>query len=277
MDAPLPRSSTTPAVGIIRLLVLAVITLALAACGGANTTSATKSSAAHPLHYVAFGDSWPEGAHCGGCITFAGLWARDFEKETGREVEFQDFTGAAEHSNAESKGSGSLLNALRSDRETRARVRQADVILIATGPNDMDGAYDALAAGSCGGTDHLRCVRDLGKTWHTNFDAILTEIRSLLGKRPAAIRLVNAANPFLSVPEMNLGMTPGFATAGGALIFKLLTDAVCDAAQAHQAVCIDVRPILNGPSLNHVVDENSAKSMQAVAASLRASGLSELD
>jgi hypothetical protein len=63
----------------------------------------------------------------------------------------------------------------------------------------------------------------------------------------------------------------------GAKMFEALNAAECEAARTHQAVCVDVRPILNGPTLNQPVDENSPESMQAVADGLLATGLEELD
>ena len=48
------------------------------------------------LHYVAFGDSWPEGAHCNGCSPFPELWLKALEEQTGMEIEFFDFMGERE-------------------------------------------------------------------------------------------------------------------------------------------------------------------------------------
>jgi hypothetical protein len=79
----------------------------------------------------------------------------------------------------------------------------------------------------------------LGETWSTNFDQILTEIETLREGKPTAIRLVSGINDFVLYPEMNEGMPPDFATTGGALISELLTVAMCNAAAAHEAVCVD--------------------------------------
>jgi hypothetical protein len=67
-----------------------------------------------------------------------------------------------------------------------------------------------------------------------------------------------------------------FATTGGALIFKNLNDALCTNAAKHDAVCVDVRPVLNGPTLDQHVDENSPRSMRAVARALLATKVPEL-
>ena len=59
-------------------------------------------------------------------------------------------------------------------------------------------------------------------------------------------------------------------------MFKALNDAVCATARAHEAKCVDVRRVLNGPTLDQAVDENSDASMQAVADALLATGIDEL-
>jgi hypothetical protein len=61
----------------------------------------------------------------------------------------------------------------------------------------------------------------------------------------------------------------------GSKVFKALNDAACDAARVHQASCVDVRRVLNVPTLHQPVDENSAASMQAVADALLATEIRE--
>ena len=136
--------------------------------------------------------------------------------------------------------------------------------------------HQTVQAGTCGGPDQFDCIRALGQLWSANFDAILTEIETLRDGRPTAIRLVSAANPFVSIPEMNEGLPQDWATTGGALVFELLATAMCDAADAHHAVCVDVRPILNGSTMLAAVDEDSLESHRAVADALVATGLAEL-
>ena len=77
---------------------------------------------------------------------------------------------------------------------------------------------------------------------------------------------------------MNVGLPEGFRDYGRCpSMFELLTDAMCDAAAADNAVCVEVRPILNGPSMDQAVDENSPDSMRSITDALIATGLPELD
>lgn len=265
--------------------VLVIVTL-VAGCGpgsgGTANPSATVTSGptretpqGKPLQYVAFGDSWPEGAHCGGCKTFAHLWADLIKEQTARPVQITSFMGAAEHSDAEGKTSASLLSSLQADKATRDAVRTADVILIATGPNALEGILPKITAGRCGGPDGFECIRALGKVWTKDFNAILEEIAKLRDGHPTVVRLVNAANAFAIDKELAAAAPKGFPSTGGDLIFKLLTQAQCSAAQAHGAVCVDVRPLITGPGGDS--DENSDASMRAVAQALMATGLRQLN
>jgi hypothetical protein len=284
-----------------RLLLAGIAVIAIAACSapGASSNPAASSPAASPtsatsepppgtgtpttapssnaLRFVAFGDSWPAGEHCNGCRHFVELWADDLETLSGRTVQLTNYTGERERSFGDGKDSTTLLEAVRDDETTRAAIADAEVILISTGPNEFELAVEPIKAGTCGGADDADCIRALGKRWSANFEAILDEIVALRSGRPTVIRLVNGTNPFVSYPEMMEGMPEGFATGNGALTVQLLTDAVCDAAEAHDAVCVDVRPLLNGPSMLEPAQEESPEAIRAVADALLATGIDELD
>lgn len=261
-------------------LIPLTIGLLVVGCGGSTESekrAATTGSSSPALTYLALGDSWPEGAHCGGCRTFAGLYADGLSAQTGRKIRFEDLTGQAQPYFEElGGGSASLLRALRSDSATRRVVAEADVIMIATGPNELDAALEPAKAGTCGGEDDMACFRNQRRMWEKNFDAILDEIEVLRAGKPTAVRLVSAANAFVSEPSMAEGLPKDFATTKGALIFKNLNDALCTNAAKHDAVCVDVRPVLNGRTLDQAVDENSSESMRAVARALLAAKVPEL-
>lgn len=253
--------------------------LILSACGGGSDEDKVKPQTdGAKLHYVEFGDSWPEGAHCNGCKTFADLYGVELKELSGKSVAVTDLLGSKEPGlgAGQPEATATLLESMRSNKTTRAAVKEADVILIAAGPNELDQALSASVNGTCGGSDSSDCIEALGRLWSTNFGAILDEIDVLRDGQPTAIRLVSAANPFVSDEAMSEGLPEGFATTKGARIFELLTKAMCDAADEHGAVCVDVRPILNGPDLTTPVDENSDASMRAVADALVATGLPEL-
>jgi hypothetical protein len=245
----------------------------------AQSTSSTSGVQTSAVSSAALGDSWPAGGHCGGCRTFMGRFADGLGALTGSGVQFVDRTQAVSGRHARrGQTSGSLLHDLRGDRELRRDVAGGDVIAIHTGLNDVDdGALDAFVAGTCGGVDGLECVRVLGQAWRANFDAILTEIEGLRAGRPTAIRLVAAEEVFISDPDVVAQYGLAFGRTTGTAIIDQLDSAMCDAAAVHHAVCVDVRSLLNGPSMDQPADgENSPETHQAIADLLLSHGLGEL-
>lgn len=241
-----------------------------------GASSVAAASQGQPLNLVILGDSWIDGEHCGGCTTFAGLWAADVQKTTGRDVRVTNLSGVNEHSAPQDKTTGSLLATLRQDSVTMAAIRNADIVLISTGGNDLPLIGDKLIKGTCGGADGRACIRWLGQLWHRNYDAIVGRIVSLRHGKPTATRLVSGGNRFLGDADLNSLMPSGFATTGGAFLATVEVGAICDAAKKYHAICIDGRPILSGPHLDKRFDENSPSTFRALAHALTAAGLSEL-
>ena len=248
--------------------IVAAGALFLSGCTPAPAPVPPSPSAA--LHYVAFGDSWPYGAHCGGCEPFPELYADGLEEVQSAPVEFTNLVtnGGTSHD---------LREEIESSESTRAAVAEADVIIISTGANDLEPGMAKWLEGSCGGADQLDCFREIADGWQANFDAILTEVDGLRGGRPTAVRIITNSNEFLSDPGLIDIFGADFGVNGGATITALHHDALCAAAAKHDAMCIDLRPVLNGPDQTTPADVNTQDSMQAVADALLASGLGELD
>ncbi len=186
-------------------------------------------------------------------------------------------TGWRERSSDSLKTSVTLLEAVRDDATTRQTIASADVILMSTGSNEIGPVFERIKAGTCGGPDGADCILAMGETWRANYEAILDEIDILRANRPTVIRFVNDENAFVSHPEFTEGLPAGFATGMGAMIFQLLYDTMCAGATAHNGVCIDVRPIINGPNMDEPGDENSSDTMQAITDALVATGMTELN
>ncbi|HEY7043120.1 MAG TPA: hypothetical protein VH419_05575, partial [Nocardioidaceae bacterium] len=111
------------------LLVAALFGFSAESASGASASDGSSSARSGPLRMVEMGDSWIAGDHCD-CVTFAGLWAADLQQQTGRAVQLTDLTGVHERSPVESKTSGSMLWALRHDRQTRHILATSDIVLV---------------------------------------------------------------------------------------------------------------------------------------------------
>lgn len=231
-----------------------------------NTPEPTVTPSEPSWTYVVFGDSYPYGAHCHGCRPFPLLYADGLTATTGHRIDFVNLT-------TNGGTSQDLLKSIQTSKQTRDAVMSADIIIISTGANDLDPTTDLYATGKCGGADNLDCYRKVAEGWRLSFDGILTEINTLRNGKPTAIRLVTNSNFFLSDPEL---MQQFGGLTGSALITNLHHDVLCEVAVKHDAVCVDLRPVLNGPNFDKPQDESTKEAMQAVADALLASGLDEL-
>ena len=234
-------------------------------------SSTTGLPAASPaaLTYLAFGDSWPYGGHCGGCRPFPGLYAEGLEATTGHPVDFVNLT-------TNGGGAPSLLSDIKTSTSIRDALPRADIVMIATGGNDLAPAFDASAAGNCGGADDLDCFRVVAESERPVFDAILSEIGQLRSGRPTVVRLVAFSNEFLSDPGLIAGFGTEFGKTGGVVVTRMFRDMQCDVAAAHAAKCVDLGVALNGPDLLRPRDVNTQDGMQAVADAILATGIDGL-
>jgi hypothetical protein len=230
------------------------------------TASATSDASAPPSRsLVVFGDSWPFGAHCNGCTPFPALYAEalDAEASTG-------FTNLTEDGGT----TESLLTELGSFEPYRTAIADADIVVISIGANDLEPAFETFAAGDCGPPKGLGCFRTIADEWGRNMDEILSVFDELRGGQPTAIRVLTQAN------EADAGLSAAF---GESFVNEQLPQVMawqqeefCRAATRHHAQCVDMRPVLNGKNLDKPTDVNTQEAMQAVADSLVALGLPEL-
>ena len=234
----------------------------------AVTPSPTASVAAR-WTVVAFGDSWPYGAHCNGCEPFPELYVKGLEADTGKSIEFVDLI-------TNGGTSTSLANDMATSPAVRDAIARADIVVISTGANDFEAAGQAWTSGTCGGGDDLDCFRAVADGWRTNFDAMLSTIEELRGGRPTTVRLVTNSNEFLADPGLISYFGADFGPREGAVITAMHHDALCEVATEHGQVCVDLRRVLNGPTLDRPQDVNTQEAMQAVADALVASGVAEL-
>ena len=234
-----------------------------------NTPGPTATPSGPSWTYVAFGDSWPYGAHCNDCRPFPVLYADGLEETTDHRINFVNLT-------TNGGTSQSLLKDIEISQKMRDAVMSADIIVISTGANDLEDAFGLFPAGNCGGADNFDCFRKVGEVWHTSFDGILTQINTLRVGKPTAIRLVTNSNEALSDPGLIEIFGPNDSSGAGVFITNLHHEILCEVAAKHGAKCVDLRPVLNGPNFDKPQDVNTQEAMQAVADALLASGLDEL-
>ena len=258
-------------------LLVAAMAIILVGCGVPTPTSApateqptaTQAPTEASWTYVAFGDSWPYGAHCSGCKPFPMLYRDGLAAMTEHRIDFVNLM-------TNGGTSQSLLESIQTSQKIREAVMSADIIVISTGANDLEAAFGLFAAGNCGGADNFDCFRKVAEDWRISFDGILSEIETLRNGKPTAIRLVTNSNEALSDPGLIEIFGPKDSSGGGAFLTELHHEILCEVAAKHRAKCVDLRPVLNGPNFDKPQDVNTQEAMQMVADALLASGLDEL-
>ena len=68
---------------------------------------------------------------------------------------------------------------LKTDEAFGDEVATGEVIVIASGRNEIETAFKAIKHGTCGARTTWRAVHDLAQAWDRDFDAILTEIETV--------------------------------------------------------------------------------------------------
>lgn len=259
-------------------ILVAVALIGCAADTGAPpspTPTATATPTATPtpvpesaLDYLMFGDSWPHGAHCP-CTPYPDLIAEGLEAELGEPIGYVNRT-------TNGGTSADLLSDFQSASWVRDDIADAELIVVSTGANDLEPAFEAYGRGDCGGDDGLDCFRLVAEQWRANFDGMLSVVDELRAGEPTATLILTNANEFLADPMLIRAFGREFGLGGGATITAMHHDSLCAAAAAHGATCVDLRPVLNGPDFTTPQNVNTQDAMQRVADAVIAQAIVEL-
>lgn len=200
----------------------------------AESSEATSPSAS--LSLVGLGDSLPGAEGCG-CTGYIDLYGKAAASALGTAV---DVTNLATNDGVDS---GQLLERIRSDQSHRDALASADLISVQIGFNDWracnwpndDACWDKGTAGV-----------------EQNLSATLDEIRTLRGGQPTALRVLTYPNMFIgaftSPQPPFLGDSAFQSFYAGQL--DELNAAICRAAEANGAACVDLVTAFNGPAGN---------------------------
>jgi len=142
-----------------------------------------------PWDYVALGDSTPAGY--GVDKSYVDYYGEFIAEDQGVQVESHNFSQSGQTT-------GVLLKQLRNNEELREAVRNAEVITIWTGWNDLSKPLSQYRDETCGGEDNLDCIREAVAALNANIDAILDEILSLTSPQDTLIRIADVGIPFVN-------------------------------------------------------------------------------
>jgi lysophospholipase L1-like esterase len=188
--------------------------------------AAGTSPATGPLRLLGFGDSVMAGAGCD-CDDFLAQTADLLKTSTGREVD-------TVNNGANGESAGDVLRELRTDDALAVEVRQADVIVLTIGANDLSPALDSWVDDDCGRDCYHPEVGAMGDT--------LSAILTLVGrdKKPRASVFVTS---YWNVFEDGDIGTDDYGDGYLSWSDQVTRDAnatLCRAARLAGATCVDL-------------------------------------
>jgi lysophospholipase L1-like esterase len=113
------------------------------------------------------------------------------------------------------------------------------VVTLSIGGNDLLQGRGAFMRGVCGESGS-ECLRTTTDTILTNYDAILDEIQTLVGPRPAVIRAMDVYNPYAGMDAAHLAVLKPYLDEINAYL--------CFSAEVRGIGCARVYEAFNGPT-----------------------------
>ena len=254
----------------------AIVVLVLYSCGssssvapgetGAPSSSApsvtaspsTTSVAQAGLQMTVIGDSIPHAQFCGGCTGFVAQYATTLEKESGRAVAIGDF------SRDDSAGLPQIREQVTGATDLREAIGRSDVILVSVGYNNAlpDGSVGVGCDGDMGQTAESYvawamatqpdCLQAGLDAYAAAYDEIFSTINTLTGDRPVLLIAINVhdgnlADPFFANSTLSAERVDQFHQwmIGR---YDQWNSMMCDRAEAHGFVCVDMYHAFNGPA-----------------------------
>ena len=228
-----------PIVGAMAATV-AVTVLALLAPGLGDTSASTGGSTARAGiipkgEIVGLGDSVMAADLCG-CDSYLTRYADALGRQRGVTLRTVNL-------GADGLTAADMVDRLRTDPITQAAVRQARIIVLTVGANDLEGALDTFdAQSSCPDT----CVAAAVGPMRRDLDNVVSEIHRL---RATDARLIVTTywNVFAVGTLANTTYGDGYAQFSQQ-ITSTANAAICAVAASHDDTCVDLWSTLGAPA-----------------------------
>lgn len=246
----------------------------------ATTESAAPTQGAAGLSVVTIGDSIPYAQYdCNDCASFTTLYADALEEDLSMSV---DRLNLSTH---DGLVGAVLLERVQTNESYRTALAEADVVVISIGGNDTP--WNSLTDPCDGDNGDIQnwtlytgdCVTELAARHGDELDAILAEIDTLRAGNPTAIRVIVGYNDWIGWDQ-----APPEAIEPSIEVLDAFSVETCQAAEAHDALCVDVYHSFNGADGRGAAGDllagdythPSALGHERIAELLLAAGLSPL-
>lgn len=216
-----------------QLAVLMIVVLLLAGCGTHQPLSTHEANTS--WDYVALGDSIPAGYGVNS-QSYVIYYAEYIEADLGVAVNVHNWSIPGQTTQE-------LLRTLQNNLGLRDAIKNAEVITIWTGWNDMVPLIGFGIESKCGDEENLDmdCVREGVKALEADIDALFTEILSLRSTNDALIRIADNCNHFVGEWK-EAGVYQKFKRPA----FQDWSEAIVQIASNHNVPVVHTYVALNG-------------------------------
>ena len=226
---------------------LVVVVLLLAGCGTPQPLSTHEANTT--WDYVALGDSIPAGYGVN-AQSYVIYYAEYIEADLGVKVNVHNWSIPGQTTKQ-------VLTKLQNDQELRDAIKDAEVITIWTGWNDVARFFILGKESKCSDGENLDmdCVREGVRVLEVDIDALLIEILSLRSTNDTLIRIADNCNHFVGEWK-----EAGEYQKLKGPVFEDWSEAIVQIASNHGVPVVHTYMALNGEDGN---DEIAAKYLWA--------------
>ena len=223
----------------VQMVDLALLMVLLSTCGTPEPapTPAFTPTPAVAVDLVALGDSTPAGF--GVVQSYVDIYAEYVEADLGVAVRVHNWARGGQHA-------AEMLTVLQSDHTLRDDIREAEVITIWTGMNDVFVGVGAEPKGGvCGNWEgmDMDCIGERVERLKGNIDAIIAEILSLRSSDETLVLIADVGNPHASQWQ-ELGLLDELK---GPVMEEWITH-IAKAAEENNIQVVHTYRIINGPN-----------------------------
>jgi lysophospholipase L1-like esterase len=231
---------------VLTTVALAALWMTVASCGGGSSSNTseggssppTKGAFASRLHVVALGDSETTGSGDSKGVGWVGRYSRLLQTKLVLKLSVSNLA-------QDGKMSADLLSDLRSDPNTRAQVKRAEIVLFGIGGADLNAGDDNFEAGRCRAE---ACYAPVLTSFARNFDAIVAAVREIRGSEKTVLRSITQPNVLTGAEDVIPPFLKRIATRIGVYQATNANRAICRTMTKYGGRCIDVLHAFNGPA-----------------------------
>lgn len=211
------------------------------------------SGPSDPLQLVVVGDSIPFAEFCAGCEGFVAQYAASLGVNTGRAVEYVN------RSRNDAATLSNINQQLVEDASLRDQLATASVVIVSVGFNDQAPWPEDRPCQNDGGRTLATkveailqysdsCIEETIESYRAAYESAFEEVSSLVPE-PRVLMALNVYSIVPGFPDLEAAASKeelDLLTVAFARILDRWNEMLCEAASAHEFICVDIYRAFNG-------------------------------